>query len=124
MGAQARQNRPGNEMLQLHGKITHQEKLRDARGTNKPTKTKSTHNKQNQQTDNTTKPTKTKSTHKQAKPTDRQQTGSNHPTNFKHLYSKDHDTGELGLIRTTICQCVRLVSRTSENSKVKFPCLT
>ena len=79
MGAQGRQNRRGNEMLQLHGKITHQEKLRDARGTNKPTKTKSTHNKQNQQTDNTTKPTKTKSTHKQAKPTDRQQTGSNHP---------------------------------------------
>ena len=59
MGAQARQNRRGNEILQLHGKITHQEKLRDARGTNKPTKTKSTH--------------------KQAKPTDRQQTGSNPP---------------------------------------------
>ena len=57
MGAQARQNRRGNEILQLHGKITHQEKLRDARGTNKPTKTKSTH--------------------KQTKPTDRQQTGSN-----------------------------------------------
>ena len=56
MGAQARQNRRGNEILQLHGKITHQEKLRDARGTNKPNKTKSTH--------------------KQAKPTDRQQTGS------------------------------------------------
>ena len=56
MGAQARQNRRGNEILQLHGKITHQEKLRDARGTNKPTKTKSTY--------------------KQAKPTDRQQTGS------------------------------------------------
>ena len=55
MGAQARQNRRGNEILQSHGKITHQEKLRDARGTNKPTKTKSTH--------------------KQAKPTDRQQTG-------------------------------------------------
>ena len=60
MGAQARQNRRGNEMLQLHGPITPQEKLRDARGTNKPTKTKSTH--------------------KQAKPTDRQQTGSNHPS--------------------------------------------
>ena len=56
MGAQARQNRRGNEILQSHGKITHQEKLRDARGTNKPTKTKSTY--------------------KQAKPTDRQQTGS------------------------------------------------
>ena len=56
MGAQARQNRRGNEILQLHGKITHQEKLRDARGTNKPTKTKSIY--------------------KQAKPTDRQQTGS------------------------------------------------
>ena len=56
MGAQARQNRRSNEILQLHGKITHQEKLRDARGTNKPTKTKSTY--------------------KQAKPTDRQQTGS------------------------------------------------
>ena len=53
MGAQARQKRRGNEMLQLHGKITHQEKLRDARGTNKPTKIK------------------IKSTHKQAKPTDR-----------------------------------------------------
>ena len=61
MGAQARQNRRGNEILQLHGKITHQEKLRDARGTNKPTKIK------------------TKSTHKQAKPTDRQQMGSNPP---------------------------------------------
>ena len=60
MGAQARQNRRGNEMLQLHGKITHQEKLRDARGTNKPTKTKSIY--------------------KQAKPTDRQQTGSSPPT--------------------------------------------
>ena len=56
MGAQARQNHRGNEILQLHGKITHQEKLRDARGTNKPTKTKSTY--------------------KKAKPTDRQQTGS------------------------------------------------
>ena len=52
MGAQAHQNRRGNEMLQLHFKITQLEKLRDARGTNKPTKTKSTH--------------------KQAKPTDRQ----------------------------------------------------
>ena len=41
MGAQARQNHRGNEILQLYGKITHQEKLRDARGTNKPTKTKS-----------------------------------------------------------------------------------
>ena len=59
MGAQGCQNRRSNEILQLHGKITHQEKLRDARGTNKPTKTKSTR--------------------KQAKPTDRQQTGSNHP---------------------------------------------
>ena len=59
MGAQARQNRRGNEMLQLHGAITHQEKLRDARGTNKPTKTKSTY--------------------KQEKPTDRQQTGSKPP---------------------------------------------
>ena len=58
MGAQARQNRRSNEILQLHGKITHQEKLRDARGTNKPTKTKSIY--------------------KQAKPTDRQQTGSIH----------------------------------------------
>ena len=38
MGAQARRNRRGNEILQLHGKIAHQEKLRDARGTNKPTK--------------------------------------------------------------------------------------
>ena len=61
MGAQARQNRRGNEMLQLHGKITHQEKLTDARRTNKPTKTKSIY--------------------KQAKPTDRQQTGS-WPTGF------------------------------------------
>ena len=61
MGAQARQNRRGNEILQLHGKITHQEKLRDARGTNKPTKIK------------------IKSTHKQAKPTDRQQMGSKPP---------------------------------------------
>ena len=52
MGAQGRQNRRGNEMLQLHFKIPQLEKLRDARGTNKPTKTKSTH--------------------KQAKPTDRQ----------------------------------------------------
>ena len=56
MGAQ---NRRGNEILQLHGKITHQEKSRDARGSNKPTKTKSTY--------------------KQAKPTDTQQTGSNPP---------------------------------------------
>ena len=54
MGAQ---NRRGNEILQLHSKITHQEKSRDARGSNKPTKTKSTY--------------------KQAKPTDTQQTGSN-----------------------------------------------
>ena len=61
MGAQGRQNSRGNEMLQLLGKITHQEKLRDARGTNKPTKIK------------------IKSTHKQAKPTDRQQMGSNPP---------------------------------------------
>ena len=61
MGAQARQNRRGNEILQLHGKITHQEKLRDARGTNKTTKIK------------------IKSTHKQAKPTDRQQMGSKPP---------------------------------------------
>ena len=52
MAAQARQNRRSNEMLQLYFKITQLEKLRDARGTNKPTKTKSTH--------------------KQAKPTDRQ----------------------------------------------------
>ena len=50
MGAQGRQNRRGNEMLQLHGKITHQEKLRHARGTNKPIKTKSTH-KQEKSTD-------------------------------------------------------------------------
>ena len=77
MGAQARQNRRGNEMLQLHGPITHQEKLRDARGTNKPTKTKSTH--------------------KQAKPTDRQQTGSNHP-----LPPPDADGAAIGATRCSM----------------------
>ena len=77
MGAQARQNRRGNEILQLHGKITHQDKLRDARGTNKPTKTKSTH--------------------KQAKPTDRQQTGSNHP-----LPPPDADGAAIGATRCSM----------------------
>ena len=75
MGAQARQNRRGNEMLQLHGKITHQEKLRDARGTNKPTKTKSIY--------------------KQAKPTDRQQTGSSPPT-------PDADGAAIGALRCSM----------------------
>ena len=50
MGAQARQNCRGNEILQLHGKITHQEKLRDARDTNKHTKVYLQTSKTNRQT--------------------------------------------------------------------------
>ena len=84
MGAQARQNRRSNEILQLHGKITHQEKLRDARGTNKPTKTKSIY--------------------KQAKPTDRQQTGSIHSISemfFTFLTRKN------SLRKTFLLECAR-----------------
>ena len=52
--------------ITIHGKITHQKTLRDARGTNKPTKTKSTY--------------------KQAKPTDREQMGSNPPTPLRRWW--------------------------------------
>jgi len=78
MGAQARQNRRGNETLQLRGKITHQEKLRDARGTNKPTKIKSTY--------------------KQAKPTDRQQTGSTCVVYFYKRSFKNRARNEINMV--------------------------